>query len=42
MIRVEVNGAYLRTDSKNAGVQGEDGVTKLYITFNEEWGVYGK
>ena len=42
MIRVEVNGAYLRTDSKNAGVQGEDGVTKLHITFNEEWSGYGK
>lgn len=42
MIQAEVNGVYLRTDSKNAGVQGEDGVTRLQITFNEEWSGYGK
>lgn len=39
---MEVNGAYIRADSKNAGVQGEDGVAKLHITFNEEWSGYGK
>lgn len=42
IIRVEVNGTYVRTDSKNAGVQGEDGVARLHITFNEEWNGYGK
>lgn len=42
IIKVEVNGAYVRTDSKNAGVQGESDTARLHITFNDEWSEYGK
>ena len=42
IIQAAVNGTYVRTDSKNAGVQGEADVTSLRIVFNEEWRDYGK
>ncbi len=41
-IGVEVQGGFVRTDSKNAGVQGEVNATSLHIVFSEDWAVYGK
>ncbi len=42
IINVKVSGNYLSKDNKNAGVRGEANVTKLRITFDEDWDGYAK
>mgnify|MGYP000117657111 CR=1 FL=1 len=42
LINVEVNGEFLRKDSKNAGVQGEANVATLHIVFDASWEAYSK
>lgn len=41
-INVEVNGEFIRKDSKNGGVQGEGNATTLHIVFDSTWDGYGK
>jgi len=41
-IQVQVNGNFIRKDSKNAGVQGEGNVTSLHIVFSEDWKSFSK
>ena len=42
VVNVEINGQYVRKDSKNAGVMGEGNVATLHITFDDSWIGYGK
>lgn len=41
-INVNVNGEFVKKDSKNAGVQGEANVTTLHIVFSTEWEEFSK
>ena len=41
IINVEINGQFVKKDSKNAGVMGEGNVTTLHMTFDESWSGYG-
>lgn len=42
VINVDVNGNFVRKDSKNAGVRGEGNAAKLHITMSEGWKQYSK
>lgn len=42
VVNVEINGQYVRKDSKNAGVMGESNVTTLHITMDDTWRGFGK
>lgn len=41
-INVEINGQFVKKDSKNGGVMGEGNVTAMHITFDGSWTGYGK
>lgn len=41
-INVNVNGEFVKKDSKNAGTQGEANVTTLHIVFSAEWEEFSK
>lgn len=42
IIEIKVSGNYLSKDNRNAGVKGEGNITKLRITFAEDWDSYAK
>ena len=42
VINIKLCGNYLSKDNKIAGVRGEANVTKLRITFDEDWDGYAK
>lgn len=42
VIRVQVDGEFIRKDSKNAGVQGDGNVTTLHIALDESWKSFAK
>lgn len=42
LINVDINGQFVKKDSKNAGVAGESNVTSMRITMDETWRGFGK